>query len=72
VDELKMKYRIVEFKPGKYLAQKRFLVWRKVIGCVFVSAEDAEKSIILDKAKKEAAKRDRKHKPRVVKVIDGD
>jgi hypothetical protein len=65
-----MKYRIVEFRPGRYRAQRRVMrVWLRTISCTFVSIEDAEKSIVLYKAQQEARKRDRAHRPKVVKEL---
>jgi hypothetical protein len=65
-----MKFRILEFKPRKYKAQRKYLVfWRTIVKAVFVDPNDAEDSINLYKRECRRKKAEKRFKKRVVRRL---
>lgn len=65
-----MKFRIVEFKPYRYKAQRRyFVIWKRIVKASFVTIRDAEKSIELYKKQRNERRDAWLFIPRVVKEL---
>ncbi len=69
-DGVEMRFRIVEFKPGRYKVQRRYLlVWAGIVKAEFVEVEDAERAILVYRRQKAQDYEDWCFIPRVVKEI---